>query len=86
MAPQNIAAADGSPSAASRRAWQVIAGFDRLYPFHALRDTTATNIHRASPDLLLAQRLARHASPPTTVAYTHVSDGGLFGKGCGLAC
>jgi len=44
MAPQNIAAADGSPNAASRRAWQVIAGFDRLYPFHALRDTAVTNV------------------------------------------
>ncbi len=56
------------------RAWQVIAGFDRLYPFHALRHTAVTNVDRASRDLFLAQRFARHASPLTTVCYTHPSD------------
>ncbi len=53
---------------------QVIAGFDRLYPFHALRHTLVTNVYRASHDLFLAQRFARHASPLTTVIYTHVCD------------
>jgi integrase len=48
------------------RAWQVIAGFGRLYPFHALRHTAVTNVYRASRDLFLAQRFARHASPLTT--------------------
>jgi integrase len=33
-----------------------------------------TNVYRASRDLFLAQRFARHASPLTTVVYTHVSD------------
>ncbi|MCK4415258.1 MAG: site-specific integrase [Candidatus Eisenbacteria sp.] len=56
------------------RAWQVRAGFGRLYPFHALRHTSVTNIYRASRDLFLAQRFARHASPLTTVLYTHPSD------------
>jgi site-specific recombinase XerC len=56
------------------RAWQVIAGFGRLYPFHALRHTAVTNVYRASRDLFLAQRFARHASPLTTTIYTHVSD------------
>ena len=56
------------------RAWQVIAGFDRLYPFHALRHTAVTNVYRTSRDLFLAQRFARHASPLTTVCYTHPSD------------
>ena len=56
------------------RAWQVIAGFDRLYPFHALRHTAVTNVYRASRDLFLAQRFARHASPLTTIVYTHPSD------------
>jgi integrase len=55
------------------RAWQVIAGFDRLYPFHALRHTAVTNVYRASRDLFLAQRFARHASPLTTVVDTRVS-------------
>jgi integrase/recombinase XerC len=68
------------------RAWQVIAGFDRLYPFHALRHTAVTNVYRASRDLFLAQRFARHASPLTTVAYTHVSDEELFLRVRGLAC
>jgi integrase/recombinase XerC len=68
------------------RAWQVIAGFDRLYPFHALRHTAVTNVYRASRDLFLAQRFARHASPLTTVAYTHVSDGELFASVRALAC
>jgi integrase/recombinase XerC len=56
------------------RLWQVRAGFDRLYPFHALRHTSVSNVYRASRDLFLAQRFARHASPLTTVIYTHPSD------------
>jgi site-specific recombinase XerC len=56
------------------RVWQVIAGFDRLYPFHTLRHTAVTNVYRVSRDLFLAQRFARHVSPLTTVVYTHPSD------------
>jgi integrase len=56
------------------KTWQRRAGFDRLYPLHALRHTAVTNVYRASRDLFLAQRFARHASPLTTVIYTHVSD------------
>jgi len=56
------------------RTWQVKAGFDRLYPFHALRHTAVTNVYRASRDLFLAQRFARHVSPLTTTVYTHLSD------------
>ena len=54
-----------------------MAGFDRLYPFHALRHTAITNVYRASRDLFLAQRFARHASPLTTVIYSHPSDDDL---------
>jgi integrase len=54
--------------------------------FHALRHTAVTNVYRATRDLFLAQRLARHASPLTTVAYTHVSDEELFRRVRGLAC
>jgi len=68
------------------RAWQVIAGFDRLYPFHALRHTAVTNVYRASRDLFLAQRFARHASPLTTIVYTHVCDEELLQRVRGLAC
>ncbi len=54
--------------------WQQRAGFDRAYGFHALRHTAVTNVYRASRDLFLAQRFARHVSPLTTTVYTHPSD------------
>ena len=56
------------------RSWQIKTGFDRLYPFHALRHTAVTNVYRSSRDLFLAQRFARHVSPLTTIVYTHPSD------------
>jgi integrase/recombinase XerC len=56
------------------RTWQKKAGFDRLYPFHATRHSAVTNLYRATHDLFLAQRFARHASPLTTVVYAHPSD------------
>jgi site-specific recombinase XerC len=68
------------------RAWQLRAGFDRLYPFHALRHTAVTNVYRASRDLFLAQRFARHVSPLTTVCYTHPSDEELREGVRGLRC
>jgi site-specific recombinase XerC len=55
-------------------AWQRRAGFDRRYGFHCLRHSAVTNVYRASRDLFLAQRFARHASPLTTVIYTHPDD------------
>jgi hypothetical protein len=33
-----------------------------------------TAVNRATHDLFLAQRFARHASPLTTTVYTHPSD------------
>ena len=56
------------------RQWQKRAGFDRLYPFHAIRHSAVTNVYRSTRDLFLAQRFARHASPLTTTVYTHPSD------------
>ena len=56
------------------RTWQQNAGFDRLYPFHCTRHTAVTAVYRATHDLFLAQRFARHVSPLTTVVYTHPSD------------
>lgn len=55
-------------------AWQRRAGFDRRYGFHCLRHSAVTNVYRATRDLFLAQRFARHASPITTIIYTHPSD------------
>jgi len=68
------------------RTWQLKAGFDRLYPFHALRHTAVTNVYRASRDLFLAQRFARHVSPLTTTIYTHPSDQEMWEKIRGLSC
>ena len=56
------------------RTWQQRAGFDRLYSFHSIRHSAITNVYRASRDLFLAQRFARHVSPLTTTVYTHPSD------------
>ena len=68
------------------RTWQVKAGFDRLYPFHSLRHTAVTNVYRASRDLFLAQRFARHVSPLTTTVYTHPSDQEVWESVRGLSC
>ncbi len=68
------------------RTWQVKAGFDRLYPFHGLRHTAVTNVYRASRDLFLAQRFARHVSPLTTTIYTHPSDQETYERVRGLPC
>jgi integrase/recombinase XerC len=58
--------------------WQLVAGFERPYHFHALRHTAITSVYRATKDLFLTQRFARHANPITTVAYTHPSDEELY--------
>jgi integrase/recombinase XerC len=67
-------------------AWQGRAGFDRLYLFHCTRHTAVTNVYRASRDLFLVQRFARHVSPLTTTVYTHASDQEMAGRVRGLDC
>jgi integrase/recombinase XerC len=64
--------------------WQRVVGFERPYHFHALRHTAITNVYRATKDLFLTQRFARHANPITTVAYTHPSDEELYSEICGI--
>ena len=64
--------------------WQRVAGFEQTYNFHTLRHTAITNVYRATKDLFLTQRFARHANPITTVAYTHPSDEELYEKIGGL--
>ena len=68
------------------RTWQQRAGFDRLYPFHCLRHSSVTNVYRATRDLFLAQRFARHVSPLTTTVYTHPNDDDLQAALRGLGC
>jgi len=60
--------------------WQREAGSETYYNFHTLRHTSITNVYRATKDLFLTQRFARHASPVTTVAYTHPSDEELYSR------
>jgi site-specific recombinase XerD len=64
--------------------WQERAGFDRPYNFHTLRHTAITNVYRATKDLFLTQRFARHANPITTVAYTHPSDEEIYSAIAGI--
>lgn len=54
--------------------WQEQAGFERRLGFHALRHTACTNLYRATRDIRLTQRFARHASVTTTMRYAHPSD------------
>ncbi len=68
------------------REWQKRAGFDRLYPFHCIRHSSITNVYRATRDLFLAQRFARHVSPLTTTVYTHPSDDEMSSRLKDLAC
>ncbi len=68
------------------RGLQIETGFDRLYPFHTLSHTAITNVYRASRGQFFAQRPARHASPLTTIIYTHVSDEELSPRVRGLTC
>ncbi len=60
------------------REWQARAGFETIYPFHSLRHSAITNVYRATKDLYLAQRFARHASPLSTTVYTHPTDEELY--------
>ncbi len=68
------------------REWQKEAQLDRLYPFHCLRHSSITNVYRATRDLFLAQRFARHVSPLTTTVYTHPSDEEMRDRLRGLGC
>ena len=40
--------------------------------------SSITNLYRATRNLFLAQRFARHASPLTTIVYTHPADEELW--------
>jgi len=60
------------------REWQAAAGFETVYPFHSLRHSAITNVYRATKDLYLTQRFARHASPMSTTIYTHPTDEELY--------
>jgi integrase/recombinase XerC len=67
------------------RRWQVAAGFDHIYGFHALRHTSVTNIYRGTRDLRVAQKFARHVNINTTTIYEHASDQEVLNAAKGLA-
>ncbi len=56
------------------RLWQKRAGFDRPFNFHTLRHTCMQNAYRATRDIRLVQRIARHKSVDTTTIYAAPSD------------
>ncbi len=60
------------------RVWQQRAGLDRRHNFHALRHTCCTNAYRATRDIRLVQRLARHKNIQTTTIYAAPSDEDLL--------
>jgi len=66
------------------REWQIRAGFDHLYNFHAIRHTAITALRRKTGDIRIAQRLARHANIATTARYDHPSDQELIDAVKGL--
>jgi hypothetical protein len=49
-------------------------------PESRLSHTAITNVYRTTKDLFPTHRFARHASPVTTVAYTHPSDEELYAR------
>ncbi len=54
--------------------WQVLAGLERRMTFHSLRHTALSNLYRATRDIRLVQRVARHTSVLSTSIYTEASD------------
>ena len=56
------------------RVWQERAGFERHFRFHDARHTALTNAYRATHDIRLVQRIARHKSIQTTTIYAAPSD------------
>lgn len=54
--------------------WQERAGITRHFKFHHLRHTSLTALYRATGDIRLVQRQARHASIVSTTIYAAPSD------------
>jgi integrase len=66
---------DLRPERVSRTVSKLAAGANITMRYHQLRHRFGTAIYRASgQDLLLTQRLMRHASPATTAGYAAVAD------------
>jgi len=68
------------------RLWQTRAGFDHLFNLHAARHTSLSNLYRATRDIRLVQRVARHKSLVTTAIYAGPSDEDIFRAVAQLPC
>ncbi len=66
--------------------WQARAGIDRPVSVHGLRHSSCTNLYRATKDLRLVQRFARHASITSTMRYAHPNDEDLVRAVQDLQC
>jgi site-specific recombinase XerC len=66
--------------------WQKRCGFDRHFSVHCLRHSSCTAVYRASRDIRLTQRFARHKSILSTAIYTHPSDEDLLRTVQSLIC
>lgn len=67
-------------------AWQKAAAFERRFSFHSLRHTALTNLYRSTKDILVVQRIARHASIDSTMIYTQASDDDVLAAVRDMAC
>ena len=54
--------------------WQDRAGLDQRHTFHRLRHTAINQVYRATRDIVLTQRFARHSSVLVTSIYLHPTD------------
>jgi integrase/recombinase XerC len=66
--------------------WQKEARFERRFTFHGLRHSALTNLYRATRDIRLVQKIARHASIESTTIYTQPTDEDILRAMRGLAC
>ncbi|WP_425588140.1 tyrosine-type recombinase/integrase [Streptomyces prasinosporus] len=74
-----------SPQSVSRTVARVAAKHGIRMRYHQLRHRFGTAVYRASGrDLLLTQRLMRHASPATTAGYAAVADEQIHSVVCAL--
>ena len=58
--------------------WQERAGASVNLNVHAFRHSACTNLYRATKDIRLTQRFARHKSLRSTTRYTHPTDDDLL--------
>jgi len=66
--------------------WQRRAGLDQHYSFHTIRHSAINSVYRATRDILLTQRFARHSSLLVTAVYLHPTDEDRARSVAGIRC